>query len=547
MVITYKTVQEILQEIKFNSTKKKHDIIEIKQSTNYPTKEKVDEYKNDESCIKATKDEQHFIKIWNDIQLDLLKICGKDAFESWFKCIILGTIKNNCVYFAAPTEFVKDWIMVNYYDKLLRLWHKHIPEIKSIDIIVKKSEPKSEIKETFVIKEEDNKEQITYLESENHDISQKIDKQSIYSKIINNDKESDKDPNIIDKISKEDKFKVILDSRYTFSNFIVGKPNNFAFEAAKRVSEMEHPSNDSNPLFLYGNVGLGKTHLMHAIAWNTKKNFKDKKVIYMSAETFMYKYILSLKERTLLSFKNHLRSVDILMIDDLQFISGKESTQEEFFHTFNALIDQKRQLVISADRSPNDLNGVEERIKSRLGWGLVADINPTTFELRMGILQSKLEQLEIKIPNKITEFIAKNITSSVRELEGALKKVVAHSSLTGQEISLDSTKEILNDLLRTADKTTTIDEIIIQTANHFNIKISEIKSIKRSQKFSVPRQIAMFLAKKMTKNSLPIIGKSFGRDHATVIHSIRKIDCSIKSDSQLNKSVLTIMEKLKNR
>ncbi|MDH5410147.1 MAG: chromosomal replication initiator protein DnaA, partial [Alphaproteobacteria bacterium] len=240
---------------------------------------------------------------------------------------------------------------------------------------------------------------------------------------------------------------------------------------------------------------------------------------------FMYQFIRALRYKDTVAFKEQFRSVDVLMIDDFQFISGKESTQEEFFHTFNALVDQNRQIVISADKSPNDLEGIEERMRSRLGWGLVADLHPTTYELRLGILQSKAETMGVDMPPKVLEFLAHKITSNVRELEGALNRIVAYSSLVGRPITLENAQEVLHDLLRANDRRVTIEEIQKRVAEHFNIKLAEMSSARRSRAVARPRQVAMYLAKQLTARSLPEIGRKFGgRDHTTVMHAVRKVD-----------------------
>jgi chromosomal replication initiator protein len=314
-----------------------------------------------------------------------------------------------------------------------------------------------------------------------------------------------------------------LDPRFTFDNFVVGKPNELAHAAARRVADAT--SVTFNPLFLYGGVGLGKTHLMHAIAWQIRRKDPNRRVLYLSAEKFMYQFIRALRFKDTMAFKEQFRSVDVLMIDDVQFISGKDSTQEEFFHTFNALVDQNRQVVISADKSPSDLEGMEERLRSRLGWGLVADIHPTTYELRLGILQAKAEAMNAAIPAKVLEFLAHKITSNVRELEGALNRIVAHAELVGRSITLESTQEVLHDLLRANDRRITIDEIQKRVAEHFNIRLSDMHSARRARAVARPRQVAMYLAKQLTARSLPEIGRKFGgRDHTTVMHAVRKIE-----------------------
>jgi chromosomal replication initiator protein len=314
-----------------------------------------------------------------------------------------------------------------------------------------------------------------------------------------------------------------LDTRFTFDNFVVGKSNEFAHAASLRVAEQ--PNAQFNPLFLYGGVGLGKTHLMHAIAWKIRQEDPSRTVIYMSAEKFMYRFIRALREQNTVDFKDQFRNVDVLMIDDVQFISGKDSTQEEFFHTFNALVDQGRQIVISADKSPSDLEGMEERLKSRLNCGLVADLHATTYELRVGILQAKAERLNVEVPGKVMEFLAHKITSNVRELEGALNRVAAHSSLVGRDITLESVQDVLHDLIRAHDRRVTIEEIQKKVAAHFNIRTSDMHSARRARSVARPRQVAMYLAKQLTSRSLPEIGRKFGgRDHTTVMHAVKKVD-----------------------
>ncbi|MHA1536241.1 MAG: chromosomal replication initiator protein DnaA, partial [Alphaproteobacteria bacterium] len=314
-----------------------------------------------------------------------------------------------------------------------------------------------------------------------------------------------------------------LDPRFTFENFVVGKPNEMAHAAALRVADAT--TLPFNPLFLYGGVGLGKTHLMHAIAHRISTRKPDKRVIYLSAENFMYRFIRAMRYKDTMSFKEQFRAVDFLMIDDIQFFSGKDSTQEEFFHTFNALVDENRQVVISADKPPFDLQRMEERLLSRLGWGVVADIHPTTYELRLSILQSKAEQLRVDMPPKVLEFLAHKVSSNVRELEGALNRIVAHSDLVGREITLENTQELLHDLLRASDRHITIDEIQKRVAEHFNIRLSDMHSPRRARAVARPRQVAMYLAKQLTTRSLPEIGRKFGgRDHTTVMHAVKRID-----------------------
>ncbi len=335
-----------------------------------------------------------------------------------------------------------------------------------------------------------------------------------------------------------------LDPRYTFANFVVGKPNELAFAVARRTAESESVS--FNPLFLYGGVGLGKTHLMHAIAWQIREQSPGRKVMYLSAEKFMYRFVRALRFRDTMSFKEQFRSVDVLMIDDVQFISGKESTQDEFFHTFNALVEGGRQVIVSADKSPTDLEGMEERLRSRLGWGMVADIHPADYELRLGILQAKAEQMQVRIPDKVLEFLAHRIASNVRELEGALNRIAAHAMLIGREITIESAADLLSDLLRASSRKISIDAIQSRVASHYGVRVAEMFSPRRARNIARPRQVAMFLAKNLTSLSYPEIGRQFGgRDHTTVMHAVRTIEGLVNSDQavaedvQLLKSLLS--------
>ena len=336
-----------------------------------------------------------------------------------------------------------------------------------------------------------------------------------------------------------------LNPAYTFDSFVVGKTNEFAYAAARKVAESKGVS--FNPLFLYSGVGLGKTHLMHAIAWHIKQQDPKRNVIYLSAEQFLFKFVKALRYKDTAAFKEQFRMVDVLMVDDVQFMSNKESTQEEFFYTFNSLIGEGRQIIISADKSPTDLEGIEARLKSRLGGGLVADIHPTDFDLRMGILNYKAKQMGIELPEKVAEFLAQKITSNIRELEGSLKRIVAHSQLLSRnEITLDMTQDILKDMLRSIDRKTTIDEIQKKVAEYFNISVKELQSSRRARTVARPRQIAMYLAKQLTSRSLPEIGRKFDRDHTTVMHAVRKVEGLIGEDSSLAESVNALRRMLEN-
>ncbi|MFA8441901.1 chromosomal replication initiator protein DnaA [Yoonia sp.] len=328
-----------------------------------------------------------------------------------------------------------------------------------------------------------------------------------------------------------------LDSRFTFDTFVVGKPNELAHAAARRVAEGGPVT--FNPLFLYGGVGLGKTHLMHAIAHELKERSPELNVLYLSAEQFMYRFITALRERKMMDFKQLFRSVDVLMVDDVQFIGGKDSTQEEFFHTFNALVDSQKQIIISADRAPGEIKDLEERIKSRLQCGLVVDLHPTDYELRLGILQSKVDVYaaqypELVIADGVLEFLAHRISTNVRVLEGALTRLFAFASLVGREITLELTQDCLSDVLKASDRKVTVEEIQRKVSEHYNIRLSDMIGPKRVRNYARPRQIAMYLAKQMTSRSLPEIGRRFGgRDHTTVMHGVKRIEELKALDSQI--------------
>ena len=403
-------------------------------------------------------------------------------------------VEGRRVHISVPTRFMRDWIESQYAERLVSLWTLEASSVEGVDVFV------------------------TGDEAEDNDALPAAS------------------PAALRETEAQNNISAPLDPRFTFENFIVGKPNELAFAAARRCAEAE--TAPYNPLFLYSGVGLGKTHLMHAIAWHIRQTRPEKRAVYLSAEKFMYQFIRALRFRDTVAFKEQFRSVDVLMIDDVQFIAGKDSTQEEFFHTFNALVDQNRQIVISADKSPNDLEGMEERMKSRLGWGLVADIHPTTYELRYGILQAKADELKIDIPPKILEFLAHKITSNVRELEGALNRIVAYANLVGRPITLETTQDVLHDVLRANDRKVTIEEIQKRVAEHFNIRLSEMYSSRRARAVARPRQIAMYLAKQLTARSLPEIGRKFGgRDHTTVMHAVRKVEELKATDNGFSEDV----------
>lgn len=327
-----------------------------------------------------------------------------------------------------------------------------------------------------------------------------------------------------------DDFGARLDPRMNFDNFVVDKPNEFAHAVALKTAMSATPQ--FNPLFLYGGVGLGKTHLMHAIASRMRLLFPHRRVIYLTAEAFMHLFVKAIRHKDTMQFKDRFRQVDVLMVDDVQFIGGKDSTQEEFFHTFNALVADNKQIIVSADKPPTDLQGMEERLRSRLNWGMVANINPTTFELRLGIIEARNEAESIGLGAEVMAFLAHKITSNVRELEGALNRIVANKMISGASITIDTVRQILADVLRASNRQISIGEIKREVARHYNIRLEEMHSKRRARSIVLPRQVAMYLAKNLTANSYPEIGQHFGgKDHTTVMHAVRKIEVAINEDS----------------
>tara|TARA_B100001248_G_scaffold129530_1_gene97099 strand:- start:1505 stop:2893 length:1389 start_codon:yes stop_codon:yes gene_type:complete len=448
---------------------------------------------------------------WGKVKNRLRKEIGDTLYRSWLKPLKLKKINKNTIIFSAETSLVRDRVERQYTDRIISIWSSESPGIDNVEVSVEDGQ-NSKIRSLNNITQKNNK-------TESH--------QNI--RITN----------------KDDILISSLDKRLTFENFVVGTPNELAFAAAKRVAEADFVP--FNPLFLYGGVGLGKTHLMNAIAWVIKKKNPDRKVVYISAEKFMYQFIKALRSKDVMNFKQEFRSVDVLMIDDVQFISGKEHTQEEFFHTFNALVDRGCQIVLSADKSPSDLEGMEERLKSRLGWGLVTDIQPTTYELRLGILQSRAESSGITFPREVLDFIAQKIKSNVRELEGALNRIIAHTTLVGKQITLENTIDVLSDILRANNKLITIEDIQKKVSEHFSVKMSEMFSARRSKSVVIPRQIAMYLSKELTNLSYPEIGRNFGgKDHTTIIHASKKIDKLLNENSHISEDIKLLKSILSN-
>ena len=450
---------------------------------------------------------------WRRVRARLHAELGEATVNSWFKQIDLIGVDDGRVMLSVPTRFIRNWVVSHYADRLAKLWADEDAGFSRVDVVVH-SEGRPDPAPCADAVPERQERAAAPAAQPREDV------------VL---------ANAVPQGFEDAGVGAPLDPRFTFEAFVVGKSNELAHAAARRVAEATDVT--FNPLFLYGGVGLGKTHLMHAIAWEIRTRHPERKVLYLSAEKFMYQFVRALRFKDTMAFKQQFRSVDVLMIDDVQFISGKDSTQEEFFHTFNALIDHNRQVIISADRSPSDLEGIEERIRSRLGWGLAADIHPTDYELRLGILQAKADDMmskngPISIPPGVLEFLAHRIVSNVRELEGALKRVVAYASLVGRPITLDMAQEVLRDLLRSNDRKITIEEIQRRVAEYYNVRLADMLSARRARAVARPRQVAMYLSKQLTTRSLPEIGRKFGgRDHTTVIHAVRKIDelCSLDS------------------
>ena len=441
--------------------------------------------------------------IWQQVQTKLKEEYGEATYKSWLNKLDFISINSGTLTLLAPTKFMRAWIVTHYLENIKKLWSTFDSSVIDLEINIDNS---------------GGSNIITSANGQTRNLN--IYEEKIITETSNFYQNYD--------------LSSVLDKRFTFDTFVVGAPNEFAYAAARSVAEASMTNAKTNPLFLYGGVGLGKTHLMHAIAWHVYNSNKNRKVMYISAEKFMYQFVRALRNKEILSFKEHFRSVDVLMIDDVQFICGKDSTQEEFFHTFNALIDNNCQIVISCDRSPSDLDGMEERIKSSLGWGLVADVHSTTYELRLGILMSKIEQMKVQVPKAVVEFLASKITSNVRELEGALNKVVALSKLVKREINLENTSEILRDLLRSSERVTSIEEIQKKVAEHYNIKMSDMSSARRIRSIARPRQIAMYLAKNLTNKSYIEIGRKFGgKDHTTVMHALKNIEKLKQNDAEI--------------
>ena len=448
---------------------------------------------------------------WGTIRDELHQTMGANSFQSWIEPLKFVDAEAGIARFRVPTNFFGNYVSQTYGDMILAKITRFNPSIRRV---------------TF---DADTTSQPAAATPVSKAPQAEISEIAAPAVAVKPASLSDSLPGSP------------LDKRFTFDTFVVGKPNELAHAAARRVAEGGPVT--FNPLFLYGGVGLGKTHLMHAIAWELRTHQPHLNVLNLSAEQFMYRFVQALRDRKMMDFKELFRSVDVLMVDDVQFIAGKDSTQEEFFHTFNALVDQHKQIIISADRAPDEIKDLENRIRSRLQSGLVVDLHPTDYELRLGILQAKSEMYArmypgLEVERGILEFLAARIVSNVRILEGALTRLFAFASLVGKPISMDLTQECLTDILRVSERKVSIEEIQRKVADHYLIRHSDLVGPKRVRTFARPRQIAMYLCKQLTTRSLPEIGRHFGgRDHTTVMHGVRRIEELRKQDAQIAEDV----------
>ena len=443
---------------------------------------------------------------WGLIQLEMKNKLGLDIYESWLKKISFLEEFNNYILLSVPTRFIRDWITSRYLDQILQIIKNHKKEIIRVEFKIVELQDNNDVKETGV-----------NLRNNNENISFIKDSFLQYNRI---------DPN------------------KRFENFITGTSNKLAFEASLKVSEN---ASNYNPLYIYGGVGMGKTHLLNSIGFQLKKN---NKVMFISAERFMYQFVKSIKANDMVKFKEYFRNTDVLLIDDIQFMNGKEAMQEEFFHTFNALLDRGSQIIVSADRAPSKLSRIQERIKSRFSGGLVVDIQKPDFELRKKIVESKTEELsslyleKLNISKEIQNFISTEITTSVREVVGAINRIVSFSRIYNKTPNLAETKVVLKDLLNLNENKVTIDTIQTIVCKFFKISKNEMLSSRRSRYLVRPRQTAIYLTKILTSKSLPEIGREFSnRDHTTIIHSVKTIEKLKEKDPDMVHNI----DKLKNQ
>ncbi len=453
--------------------------------------------------------EEGLRELWEGILREMEFKLNKPSFETWVKIIKPVAFKDNVLYISVPNDFTKNWVETRYTTTL----KDAIKSILQKDCAVH-----------FVLSPQSlPEEEETYLPPQQPST-----------------------PTGPSMASKQDS--TWLNPKYTFESFVIGNSNRFAHAAALAVAES--PSKAYNPLFIYGGVGLGKTHLMHAIGHFAGQNSFNTSVVYISSETFTNEFINSIRDNRTVDFRNRYRNVDILLIDDIQFLAGKEQTQEEFFHTFNALHENNRQVIISSDRPPKEIPTLEERLRSRFEWGLITDMQPPDYETRVAILRKKALSENLSIPNEVLLFIADQVNSNIRELEGAFIRVIAYSSLSEKQICVDLAREALKEIMYSKENDQTISIKLIQqlTAGYFNISLADLIGKKRTKTYSYPRHIAMFICRELTQESLPQIGEQFGgKDHTTVLHGYKKIKRDIATDYGLKKDVDSIQNRLKKK
>ncbi len=476
---------------------------------------------NERLSVAAEAAPSQLAEQWARVRGRLQQEVGDVEYRTWLRQMTLAAVDGDEVTVYLPTRFLRDWVRSQYGDKLDTLWRLENSEIRRVDLrVAPQSSPGAPLAASLTpIQAATKAADAPVSEARTRAEERTEAKHELYAS---------------------------LDPRFSFEAFVVGKPNEFAYACARRVAERP-ASPEFNPLFLYGGVGLGKTHLMHAMGLELSRRMGPlpTTVAYMSAEKFMYRFIGAIRSQSTMEFKETLRSVDVLMVDDLQFLIGKDNTQEEFFHTFNALIDAGKQIVVSADKSPSDLNGLEDRLRTRLGCGMVADLHATTFELRISILEAKAVRAGVAVPPRVLEFLAHKITTNVRELDGALNRLIAHANLFNRPVTLEATQEVLHDILKAHDRRVTIEEIQKRVAEHFSIRLTDMSSARRARAVARPRQVAMYLAKQLTSRSLPEIGRKFGnRDHTTVMHAVTRVteimgvDAAFAEDVELLRRLL---------
>lgn len=437
------------------------------------------------------------INIWTSAQESIKSQIGQASYETWFNNLKTQVKSPQILSIEAPDDFFKNWLL-DHYDETLR---KILTHAAGADIQIEYGVYDSVIQAP--VKHAGPTEQVT--------TSSTVVTHSIQS------------------LSK-------INHRFSFNNFVVGPGNRFAYAACHAVAES--PAKAYNPLFIYGSVGLGKTHLMQAATAFVQQNHPHLKHCYISSEQFTNELINAIRHKTTIQFRQKYRNIDVLLIDDIHFIAGKESTQEEFFHTFNTLHDNRKQIIICSDRPPKEISNLEERLVSRFAWGLITDIQPPDFETRVAILKKKLELEPARVPNDVIFFIAEQIKTNIRELEGALIRVVACSLLEDRAISLDMAKSVLKDMVKESVKIVSIEMIQKKVSEFYNINVLELKSNRRHKHLVLPRQIAMYLTRKLTKHSLPEIGNTFGgKDHTTVMHSCKKIEQDLNTSAELRRTI----------